>query len=150
MERFLRAGTGAGTHALGEGPTSLAALRGQPVVVYGFDKFCGDCKAQAAALSRVLAKHKAAGVRAVALTRHYETGDSARAAEFAVVDSVWAAVYPDMANVPRVVSTASMMEYGVSSTPTFVFVDRNGIVRRYTPTRMTEAELNREIAALIK
>lgn len=135
---------------LGEGAGTLASLKGKPVVVFGFDKSCGDCKAQAATLRRVFDKHRAAGVRMIALTRHYDVGDSLRAAEFAKVDSVWADVYTGLADVPRVVSTASMIEYGVSSTPTFVFIDRKGLVRRYTPTRLTEAELDREISALLR
>lgn len=32
--------------------------------------------------------------------------------------------------------------------PTFVFIDRQGVVRRYTPTRLSEAALEREVAAL--
>ncbi|MCE9627297.1 MAG: TlpA family protein disulfide reductase [Candidatus Eisenbacteria bacterium] len=135
---------------LGEGAATLAALKGKPVVVFGFDKYCGDCKGQAATLKRAFDKHRAAGVRMIALTRHYEQGDSLRAAEFAKVDSVWADVYAGLADVPRVVSTASMIQYGVSSTPTFVFIDRQGIVRRYTPTRLTEAELDREMAAIAR
>lgn len=133
---------------LGEGPGTLAGLKGKPVVVFGFDKYCGDCKGQAAALRRVFEKHRGKGVHMIALTRHYEQGDSLRAAEFAKVDSVWAEVYAGLGDVPRVVSTASMIEYGVSSTPTFVFIDKLGIVRRYTPTRLTEAELDRELAAI--
>lgn len=43
-----------------------------------------------------------------------------------------------------------MIEYGVSSTPTFVFIDRAGLVRRYTPTRLTEDELEREVEALLR
>jgi hypothetical protein len=49
-----------------------------------------------------------------------------------------------------VLSTASMERYGGSSTPTFVFVDRAGIVRGYTPTRLTEAELDRAVAAILR
>jgi len=42
-----------------------------------------------------------------------------------------------------------MLRYGVSSTPTLVLIDRDGIVRMYRPTRMTEAELSRRIEALL-
>jgi hypothetical protein len=52
--------------------------------------------------------------------------------------------------VPRVISTASMVAYGVSSTPTFAFIDRKGVVRRYTPTRLTEAELDRSIGDILR
>ncbi len=135
---------------LGDAPGTLAACKGRPVVVFGFDKYCGDCKGQSASLRRMFAKHRAEGIRMIALTRHFETGDSLRAAEFAKVDSVWADVYAGLDDVPRVVSTASMIEYGVSSTPTFVFIDRRGVVRRYTPTRLTESELDREMAAIAR
>ena len=43
-----------------------------------------------------------------------------------------------------------MQRWGGSSTPTFAFVDRRGVVRRYTPTRLTEEALDREVAALLR
>lgn len=131
----------------GAGP--LAARRGRPVVLFGWAEGCGDCKAQAASLARVMQRRRADGVELVALTRWYgEPGE--HALEQARADSVWAAVYAGLEGTPRPVSPAAMLRYGVSSTPTFVFVDRKGIVRRYTPTRLTEAELDREIAALLR
>jgi hypothetical protein len=66
------------------------------------------------------------------------------------MDSVWTAVYSGVGPIPRVISTASMVAYGVSSTPTFAFIDRKGIVRRYTPTRLTEAELERSIDEILR
>jgi hypothetical protein len=42
-----------------------------------------------------------------------------------------------------------MVRYGVSATPTLVLVDRKGLVRVYTPTRLSEAELTRRIDALL-
>jgi hypothetical protein len=110
---------------------------------------CGDCKAQAASLGRVLEKHKGSDLRCVAITRYYDE-PPARPAEKARIDSVWTAVYAGVGAVPRVISTASMITYGVSSTPTFVFIDRKGIVRRYAPTRLTENELERSIAAITR
>jgi thiol-disulfide isomerase/thioredoxin len=142
-----------------EGPAAstaaptLASLRGQPVVLFLWAEGCGDCKAQAASLARVLQRHRAAGLRCVAVTRPFEDGDAARALEASRADSVWSAVYAGLdgfKDVPRVVSTASMVEYGVSSTPTFVFIDRHGIVRRYTPTRLSEPELERDVAAILE
>lgn len=43
-----------------------------------------------------------------------------------------------------------MVRYGASATPTFVLIDRKGIVRLYAPTRLTEAELSRRIEELIE
>lgn len=39
---------------------------------------------------------------------------------------------------------------GGSSTPTFVFVNRSGVVRGYTPTRLTDAELDRHLAPILR
>lgn len=133
----------------GDGADVLASLRGRPVLLFGFAEWCGDCKAQASTLARVRERWAAKGLEIVPLTRHYEEGDSARAVESARVDSVWKAVYPGAATRPVVTSTASMVRYGVSSTPTYVFVDSRGVVRRYTPTRLTDAEFDRTIAELV-
>ena len=133
---------------LGDPPPTLASLRGKPVVLFVWAEWCGDCKAQEATLARVLKRH-ASDVRAIALTRWYDA-DSLRARETARVDSVWSAVYSDVGAIPRVFSTASMIRYGGSSTPTFVFVDRKGIVRDYTPTRLTEAEFEKRIGVITR
>ena len=136
--------------SLGKQPVpTLASLRGRPVVLFLWAEWCGDCKSQAASLARVVARHRASGVATIALTRWYETGDSARGVERVRADSMWTAAYPGLEDVPLAVSTHSMTEYGGSATPTFVFIDRKGIVRRYTPTRLDEARLEQEIAAIV-
>jgi len=134
---------------VGEPPPALASIKGSPIVLFLWYEGCGDCKAQAASLGRVLEKHKGSDLRCVAITRYYDE-PPARPAEKARIDSVWTAVYAGVGAVPRVISTASMITYGVSSTPTFVFIDRKGIVRRYAPTRLTENELERSIAAITR
>lgn len=132
---------------IGPGPSSLAAMRGRPVVLFLWAEWCGDCKAQAASLARVRAKFESRGLQVVALTRWYDDA-GARVRERARVDSVWKAVYPGMGETPVVFGTASMERYGGSATPTFVFVDRTGIVRGYTATRLTEEALERAVAAI--
>ena len=134
---------------VGEAPPALASIKGSPIVLFLWYEGCGDCKAQAASLGRVLEKHKGSDLRCVAITRYYDE-PPARPAEKARIDSVWTAVYSGIGSIPRVISTASMITYGVSSTPTFVFIDRKGIVRRYAPTRLTENELERSIAAITR
>ena len=51
--------------------------------------------------------------------------------------------------MPVPISTENFVRFGVSSTPTLVLADRSGIVRLYHPGRMEEAELAREIEALL-
>lgn len=135
--------------SLGPAAPTLASLRGKPVVLFLWAESCGDCKAQAASLARVKRKYADRGVQWLAVTRHYaEPAD--RAAESARADSVWKSVYADVGETPIVFSTASMERYGGSSTPTFVFVDPAGVVRGYTPTRLTESALDREVASLLR
>lgn len=128
---------------------SLASLAGKPVVLFLWNRRCGDCLAQAAALAAVRQRYRDEGVQWIALTRHYEEGDL-RLAENARVDSVWKSAYADVGPAPIVVSEASMVRYGGSSTPTFVFIDRKGTVRGYTPTRLTEGELDNAVRELLR
>ena len=134
---------------LGDRPPTLTSLRGKPVLLFLWAEWCGDCKAQAAALARARTRYGERGLQVIALTRYYEE-EPQRVAEKARVDSVWKDFYADVGTVPMVFSTASMERYGGSSTPTFVFVDHLGIVRRYTPTRLTEAELDRTLTTLVR
>jgi len=133
---------------VGDPPPTLAALKGKPVVLFLWAEGCGDCKGQSTSLVRVLEERKGSDLQCIAVTRYYDD-PPAHAAEKARVDSVWTAVYSGIP-IPRVLSTASMITYGVSSTPTFAFIDRKGIVRGYTPTRLTEAELERALDAITR
>jgi cytochrome c biogenesis protein CcmG, thiol:disulfide interchange protein DsbE len=124
-------------------PPTLASLKGKPVVLFVFAEWCGDCKGESRALAHAKKTHP--DVAFVALTRYYDDEDQ-RAAEKDRVGAIWKTVYADVGTVPIVISTASMERYGGSSTPTFVFIDRAGIVRLYTPTRLTEEALDQAIA----
>jgi thiol-disulfide isomerase/thioredoxin len=126
----------------------VPALAGQPTLMFLWAEWCADCKAQAASLSRIRRRFEPEGLRLVAVTRYYDP-EPQRAREKARVDSVWKAVYSDVGNIPIVLSTESMETYGGSSTPTYVFVDKSGTVKHYIPTRLTEAEFDKRIKAII-
>lgn len=134
---------------IGEQPPLLASLTGKPVVLFLWAEWCGDCKAQASALARVKSRYADQDLQVLTVTRYYDEVEK-RAKEKARVDSVWKAVYPEVGAVPIVVSTASMERYGGSATPTYVFVDRRGVVRGYTPTRLTEAEFDKAIEPILR
>jgi cytochrome c biogenesis protein CcmG/thiol:disulfide interchange protein DsbE len=134
---------------IGDPPPTLASLKGRPVVLFLWAEWCGDCKAQQGTLARVRKRHAAEGVQFVALTRYYDE-EAKRTAEKERVDGVWKEFYADVGPMPMVLSTASMERYGGSSTPTFVFIDRAGVVREYTPTRLTDAELERALAKIAR
>jgi len=135
--------------SIGDPPPTLKTLRGRPVVLFLWAEWCGDCKAQKSALARAVKRHAAEGVQFVALTRYYDEPEK-RSAEKERVAGVWATTYAEVGPLSIVFSTASMERYGGSSTPTFVFIDGGGIVRRYMPTRLAEGEMERAIAVILR
>ena len=123
---------------VGADAPSLASLRGKPVVLFFWWEACGDCKMQSAPLRRTVERYLPKGVVFVAPTRYYGTD---RAQEKAKIEKAWKEIYQLPAAVSAPISDEAMVRYGVSATPTFVFVDRKGVVRKYSPTRMTEERL---------
>jgi len=125
-------------------PPALASLRGKPVLIFGWAQWCGDCRAQVAALGRIKAKY-AGKINIITLTRYYETD---KTAEKATINKVWAESYQPLQGVPLLISAAAMERYGVSSTPTFILLDKNGKVTQYLPYRLTEAALENLVRSL--
>jgi len=127
--------------------------RGSPVLLFLWAHWCSDCKAQGPTIARLKDKYEPRGLRVVAPTRRY--GDVPKVEhptavqEDQEIERVWKTSYAGLAGAPHPISEAMMLRYGVSATPTLVLIDRQGVVRLYTPTRMTEEELSRRIEALL-
>jgi len=134
-------------HVGAEAP-SLESLRSKPLVLFFWWEACGDCRMQADAFRKVVEKYRPRGVAFVAPTRYYHPGDHAE--EKAKIEKSWTELYKLAGSVPVPVSDEAMLRYGVSATPTFVFVNRKGIVTRYSATRMTEERLSAAIEELLK
>ncbi|MBS1786497.1 MAG: TlpA family protein disulfide reductase [Acidobacteria bacterium] len=138
---------------IGAKPSSLVALKGKPVLLFLWAHWCGDCRAQATTLARVTEKYRAQGLVVMAPTRYYGTGAQNKTAtpaeEKQQIEKVWKENYPGLESVSVVIDTEAMIRYGVSATPTFALIDRKGIVRFYSPTRLSEAELSRRIETVL-
>lgn len=141
------------SNVIGTAPASLASLKGKPVLLFLWAHWCGDCKAQAATLASVTQKYRPQGLVVLAPTRTYGTGAGDKPAtpaeEKAHIEKVWKESYAGLEGVAIPLDTETMVRYGVAATPTFVLLDRKGIVRLYTPTRLSEAELSRRIESVL-
>ncbi len=89
----------------------------------------------------------------MAPTRYYGTGKEgasvSTAEERRHVAEALATSYSGFESIPVPFSESAMVAYGASATPTFALVDRDGVVRFYTPTRVSERELERRIEELL-
>lgn len=137
----------------GPKPEPLTAYKGKPVLLFLWAHWCGDCKAQAASLTRVAQKYRPQGLVILAPTRYYGTsiGDKTAtpAEEKVQIEKVWKESYSGLAEIPVPIDNETMVMYGVAATPTFVLIDRAGKVQMYAPTRLSEAELSRRIEAAL-
>jgi thiol-disulfide isomerase/thioredoxin len=133
-------------------PNYAAITKGKPVLLFFWANWCGDCKAQAPSLARVWQRYKDKGLVLLAPTRLYGTVDDKPATpdeEKAQIAKVWKETYAGLNGVTVPVDDEGDIRYGASATPTFVLIDRHGLVRLYAPTRLPEDELARRIDAVL-
>jgi hypothetical protein len=101
----------------------------------------------------MLARYGAQGLTLVAPTQRYgyvaRRAPAAPADEMAYMAQVRDEAYPWMATVPVPVSEENMKNYGVSTTPTVVLVDRAGTVRLYHPGQMTLEQIEPHVKAIV-
>ena len=138
---------------LGPKPMSLASLKGKPVLLFFWAHWCGDCKAEAPLLSQMANEYASKGLTVIAPTQRYGYAargeDATPEQELKYIDEVRHHFYSALLNDPAPVSEANFKQYGASTTPTLVFIDRRGIVREYHPGAMTAAELKTAIDKIL-
>ena len=130
---------------LGAKPVPLTALKSKPVLLFFWAHWCGDCKEEGPILAQIEKEYAAKRLVVVAPTQRYgyvARGEEAGPAdELKYIDEVRHKFYADLLNVPAPISEENFKNYGASTTPTLVLIDRQGIVRMYHPGRMTLEEI---------
>ena len=138
---------------IGAPPPSMASLKGKPVIVYLWAHWCPDCKVQGPVLEAMLEKYQSAGLTLVAPTKFY--GYVAKRApagpdeELTYLTSIRDSVYPWMKTMSAPISEQIFAQYGVSTTPTLVLIDRAGNVSKYNPGQLTAEQLEPLIRKII-
>jgi thiol-disulfide isomerase/thioredoxin len=138
---------------LGSRPPTLDASKGKVLILFFWAHWCPDCKSQGPILARLVTKYAQQGLIVLAPTQRYGYVAGGRSAtpdeEVRYIDEVRRTHYSVLADQPVPLSETNHKRYGVSTTPTLVLVDREGVVRLYHPGRMTEQELEPIVRRLI-
>jgi thiol-disulfide isomerase/thioredoxin len=143
----------ASSEALAGTSPTLASLKGKPVVLFLWAHWCPDCKAMSPILDEMRTTYASSGLTIVSPTQRY--GYVARRApaspdqELAYIKQIRQEFYPWMAENTVPVSGELFTRYGVSTTPTLVFINRDGTVRLYHPGQMTKDEIEPIIKTLV-
>jgi thiol-disulfide isomerase/thioredoxin len=134
---------------LGTRPVPLSQLKGSPVLLFFWAHWCGDCKYEAPIITRLSSEFAAKGLTVLAPTQLYgyaARGEDAKPKdELAYIGQVWEHFYPGLQSVPVPISKANFTNYGASTTPTLVLVDRKGRVALYHPGLMQYEDLRSAI-----
>lgn len=130
---------------LGSQPKPLAQLKGSPVLLFFWAHWCGDCKYEGPIITRLRSEYASRGLAVIAPTQYYgyaaQGEDATPKTELAWIDSVRQRFYSGLLDVPVPISKANFDNYGASTTPTLVLIDRRGLVSLYHPGLMSYDDL---------
>jgi thiol-disulfide isomerase/thioredoxin len=141
------------THYVGQKPAPLSALRGHAVLLFFWAHWCGDCKVEVSMLQQINATFGPKGLVLIGPTQHYgyaaEGQEVPRDVETKWIDENRIKYYDRVGPMTVPVSEQNFLTYGASSMPTFVLIDKTGIVRLYFPGKMTYADLAPLVSKLL-
>ena len=116
-------------------PLALLA-KDKPAIVFFWAHWCPDCKKEAPILLRLKQEFGARGLVIVAPTQKYgytaEAENVPPQVEVPYIEQVRQKYYAGLVDAPARISEETFRNYGASTTPTLVLVDRKGICLLYT------------------
>jgi thiol-disulfide isomerase/thioredoxin len=139
----------AGSESLGAKLPLPAQLKGQPVLLFFWAHWCGDCKGEAPIIARLRSEYAGKGLQVIGPTRYYgytaQEEHAAPAAELKYIEAVRQRFYSGLLDMPVPISKYNFDVYGASTTPTLVLLDRAGKVAMYHPGALPYDQLKAEI-----
>jgi thiol-disulfide isomerase/thioredoxin len=142
-----------GEQFLGSKPPTLASLKGEPVLLFFWAHWCGDCKAEAPIITQLRSEYSAKGLTVLGPTRLYgytaQVEHASASDELAYIDAVRHRFYGGLLDMPVPISTYNFDVYGSSTTPTLVLLDRSGKVAMYHPGALPYEQLKAEIDKVV-
>ncbi len=128
-------------------------IDGKVALFYFWAHWCSDCRAQKPILIELHDKYADQGLVVIGPTKLYgyvAKGAAATAAEeIAYIEGPWQREFPLPEWMPKPLNQENFVNFGVSTTPTLVLVDRSGVVRLYHPGRMSLPALEAVIRPLL-
>ena len=138
---------------IGKQPPTPEQLKGKVVLYYFWAHWCSDCKIQKPIIEKLYQENAGKGFTVVGPTRlwGYAGGgeDASAEQELDYLRNAYQRAYPIPSWMAVPISEQNCVNFGVSSTPTLVLVDRTGTVRLYHPGRMSYEELRGRIEPLL-
>ena len=134
---------------LGARPVPLSQLKGSPVLLFFWAHWCGDCKYEGPIISQLSSEYASKGLAVLAPTQLYgyvAKGEDAKPKEeITYIGQVWQKYYPGLQSIAVPISKTNFTNYGASTTPTLVLLDRKGRVALYHPGLMQYDDLKAAI-----
>ena len=138
---------------LGPPPSSPQQLQGKVVLFFFWAHWCSDCKMQKPILEQLHQRYAGRGLVIVGPTQFYGYAaggmEATPAQELDYLRGAYQKSYPLPSWMSVPIGRENFLHFGVSTTPTLVLVDRQGIVRMYHPGRMSGEELEARIQRLL-
>ena len=140
-------------HHLGEQPASSGDLRGKVVVAFFWAHWCPDCKQQLPILEQLHEAYSERGLVILGPTQLYGYTSRGEVATSEEELEYLRGAYQDRFPIPPwmsvPVSQENFLDFGVSTTPTLIVIDRLGIVRLYNPGTLPYSELSLQVERLL-